>query len=74
MKKLMLAAVLTAFAMPAFAQMAPFDAIDTDGSGTVSKEEAKAAMPDMTDEWWKKADANADGSISKEEMDRMGGL
>jgi opacity protein-like surface antigen len=74
MKKLMLAAVLTAFAMPAFAQMPPFDAIDTDGNGTVSQAEAKAAMPDMTDEWWKKADANSDGSISKEEMDRMGGL
>ncbi len=74
MKKLMLAVVLSAFAMPAFAQMPPFDVIDTDGNGTVSVEEAKAAMPDMSDDDWKKADADGNGSISKQEMDRWGGL
>ena len=73
MKKLLIAAALAGLISPAFAQMPPYVDMDTNGDGFVSPEEAKAKIPGMTDDWWKKADANADGKLTAEEFAKMEG-
>jgi hypothetical protein len=73
MKKLILAAALAAFSTAAFAKMPPYADLDANTDGSVSAEEAKAKMPNMTDEMWKKADADADGKLTAEEYTKMEG-
>lgn len=42
--------------------------VDTDGNALYSMEELKAAFPDLTEEVFKAADADADGSLSADEL------
>ena len=70
MKKL-----LTVLAVSAFATTSAFAAelkdIDTDSNGMVSMEEAKAAMPNISEEAFKGADADGDGSLNAEELAKL---
>lgn len=43
-------------------------AVDTDGDGMVSMEEFATAYPDLTDETFAAADANADGMLDEAEL------
>jgi hypothetical protein len=54
----------------AFAQGATVDlaSIDTDGNGTVSLAEAQVVWPDLTQEQFTTADADASGELSAEEV------
>lgn len=73
MKKLALtAAALAASATFAFAQTAPdFATVDADKSGTVSLEEAKAAIATLTDEAYKAADADSSGDLNADEFAKL---
>lgn len=51
----------------AFAQAADFAAADADASGTVSMEEAMAAVPGLTEDAFKAADADGSGDLNAEE-------
>jgi hypothetical protein len=73
MKKIMLAAIAVAFAAPAFAQMPPYAQLDKNTDGMVSMEEAKAAMPAMTEDQFMKADADGDKMLSEAEVTKMEG-
>ena len=72
MKKLLFAAAALA-ATSTLALAADFAAVDADGSGTVSMDEVKAAMPDMTDEAFQAADADGSGDLSPEEFATLAG-
>lgn len=48
-------------------QAAKMKAADTDGDGRVSREEARAAFPKMTDERFKQMDRNGDGFLGPED-------
>ncbi len=66
MKKLI--AALSISILSTFAWAAPaFTAADTNADGSISMEEAKAALPDMEEAKIVAADANADGALSEEE-------
>jgi hypothetical protein len=67
MKKIVLTlGVVSALAAAqAFAETA---ITDTDGSGTYSMEELKAAFPDLTEEAFGEADANSDGQVDADEL------
>lgn len=67
MKKILAVLALSAMTF-AGAQAAEMSAVDTDANGSVSMEEAKAAMPEMTDEQFTAADADGDGSLNEEEF------
>lgn len=41
-----------------------FDRMDTDKSGSLSKEEVQKQFPKFTDDMFKQADANGDGKLS----------
>ncbi|PPB81675.1 EF hand domain-containing protein [Albidovulum inexpectatum] len=41
---------------------------DTDGNGTYSIEELRAAYPDLTDEVFATVDANGDGQVDADEL------
>jgi opacity protein-like surface antigen len=70
MKKILAALAISLLATTA-AQAADMAAVDTDGNGTVSMEEAKAAMPDMTDDAFTAADANGDGQLDADEFAKL---
>ena len=70
MKKLLIAAAALA-ATSGLALAADFAAVDTDSSGAISMEEAKAAMPDLTDEAFTAADADGSGDLSPEEFEAL---
>ncbi len=72
MKKLLLAAALLAAPATAFAA-ADFAAVDADKSGAVSMEEAKAALPDLTEEAFKAADKDGSGDLNAEEFAAIAG-
>jgi hypothetical protein len=59
-------AMLASFAAAASAQTA---VTDTDGNGTYSMEELKAAYATLTEEVFKTVDANADGQVDQAELD-----
>jgi EF hand len=76
MKKLILAAAVLAVSAPlAFAQEAAkapdFAAVDADKSGTVSMEEAKAAITTLTDDAYKAADADGSGDLNADEFAKL---
>ncbi len=74
MKKVLIAAAaLAASSTFALAQMADFATVDADASGSVSMEEAKAAMPDLTDEAFAAADTDGSGDLSAEEFAAIAG-
>lgn len=67
MKKFIAALGISALAITA-AQAAELTEIDTDANGMISMEEAKAAMPDLSEEAFSGADADGDGSLNAEEL------
>lgn len=67
MKTLVLA-VATIASFAAVAANAQTVVTDTDGNGTYSMEELKAAYADLTDETFKAVDANADGAVDADEL------
>ncbi|MDH5531603.1 MAG: EF-hand domain-containing protein [Paracoccaceae bacterium] len=67
MNKLVLA--VSAFAAIAAVQAnAQTVVTDTDGNGTYSMEELKAAYADLTEETFKAVDVNADGAVDADEL------
>ncbi len=72
MKKFLAILLATGFASTA-ALAADFSAVDTDQNGTVSMEEAKTAMPDMSDDAFTAADADKSGDLSAEEFATVSG-
>ena len=69
MKKVVIALGLAALISgPALAQEMDFAAVDADGNGQVSMDEATAAGWNWTDEEFKAADADGDGALSEEEF------
>jgi len=66
MKKFLAIALATGFASTA-ALAADFTAVDADQNGSVSMEEAKAAMPDMGADAFKAADGDQNGELSADE-------
>ncbi len=70
MKKILAALAISLLATTA-AQAAELAEVDTDANGTVSMEEAKAAMPDMADDAFTAADANADGQLDADEFAKI---
>ena len=67
MRKLIAVLAVSAFAFTA-AHAAELKDIDADGNGSISMEEAKAAMPDLSEDAFKAADANGDGTLNAEEL------
>lgn len=67
MKKLVLAfgALMALGATQAMAQTV---VSDTDGNGTYSLEELKAAYPDMNDSTFTSVDVNGDGQVDADEL------
>ena len=72
MKKFLAILLATGFASTA-ALAADFSAVDADQNGSVSMEEAKAAMPDLTDDAFGAADADKNGELSAEEFATISG-
>ncbi|RUT29327.1 EF-hand domain-containing protein [Arsenicitalea aurantiaca] len=52
----------------AAAQPTTFDAVDTDGSGTISWAEFEIAFPDVSEAQFMAADTNGDGELDMEEL------
>lgn len=73
MKKIILSSlVVLGLSSAAFAQAATdFATVDADVSGGVSYEEALVAWPDLTEDAFKSADADANGQLSAEEYDAL---
>lgn len=61
-------ALVTVSAFAVGAAQAETAVTDTDGNGLFSMEELILAYPDMTPEVFKAADADADGSLSADEL------
>jgi hypothetical protein len=68
MRKVILALAMIGFTLPALAQMADFATADANSDNMVSMEEASGAGLTWTDEEFKAADADGDGSLSEEEF------
>ena len=64
----MLAALSIALGLVAFGAHAQTVVTDTDGNGTFSIEEMKAAYPDITDALFKTLDVDASGQIDADEL------
>ncbi len=67
MKKLLAIILATGFASTA-AIAADFTAVDADQNGSVTMEEAKAAMPELTEDAFKAADGDQNGELSADEF------
>jgi len=67
MKKLALAVVAIS-SVAGFQALAETVVTDTDGNGTYSMEELKAAYPDLTEDVFNAVDANADGAVDADEL------
>ncbi|MBS0565065.1 MAG: EF-hand domain-containing protein [Proteobacteria bacterium] len=67
MKTSLIALVLT-FGLAGFAAQAQTTVSDTDGNGTYSIEELKAAYPNMTPELFKKIDVDGNGQVDADEL------
>lgn len=70
MKRILAALAVSALAVGA-AQAADFAEVDTDADGIVSLDEAVSMMPDLTEDAFISADANADGALTAEEFASM---
>lgn len=72
MKKLMISvAALALMSAPAFAQAADFSTADANGDGQVTYEEAVAVLPDLTEDQFKAADTDSNGTLSEAEYDAL---
>ena len=69
--KTLLAALAAAALTISAVQAAELADVDTDGNGMVSMEEAKAAMPDLTEEAFNDADGDEDGELNAEELAKL---
>jgi Ca2+-binding EF-hand superfamily protein len=67
MKKFLTILLATGFASTA-AIAADFTAVDADQNGSVTMEEAKAAMPELTEDAFKAADGDQNGELSADEF------
>lgn len=67
MKKILAALAVSVLAISG-AQAAELGEVDTDANGTVSMEEASAAMPDLGEDGFKAADTDGDGELNAEEF------
>ncbi|NNJ76200.1 MAG: calmodulin [Anderseniella sp.] len=67
MKKLLAIVLATGFASTA-ALAADFTAVDADQNGSVTMEEAKAAMPELSEDAFKAADGDQNGELSADEF------
>ncbi|QKV17226.1 calmodulin [Oricola thermophila] len=72
MKKLLVAVAALA-AATGLAMAAEFAEVDADASGTVSMDEAMAAMPELTEDAFAAADADGSGDLSPEEFAALAG-
>ncbi len=72
MKKFLAILLASGFASTA-ALAADFSAVDADQNGSVTIEEAKAAMPDLSDDAFKAADGDQNGELSAEEFANIQG-
>ena len=72
MKKLLAIILATGFASTA-ALAADFTAVDADQNGSVTMEEAKAAMPELTEDAFKAADGDQNGELSADEFGTIQG-
>jgi Ca2+-binding EF-hand superfamily protein len=71
MRKTLLTLAVAALAMPAVLSAATFEEVDTDADGSISMEEAMAAMPDVAAEDLQALDADGDGALSPDEFAAM---
>lgn len=71
MRKTLLTLTVAAFAAPALLSAQTFEEVDTDADGSISMEEAMAAMPDAAAEDLQALDADGDGALSAEEFEAM---
>lgn len=60
-------------ATPAIAAAQDFNAVDTDGNGTISYEEIVAVLPDVSKDQFAEADADGSGELSAEEFAKLAG-
>ena len=67
MKKLLAIILATGFASTA-ALAADFTTVDADQNGAVTMDEAKAAMPELTEDAFKAADGDQNGELSADEF------
>lgn len=51
----------------AYAAVPDFATVDADGNGTISMDELKAAIPDISPDKVQAADANGDGQLDQQE-------
>lgn len=68
MKSINTLALVLGVATVAVAANAQTVVSDTDGNGTYSIEELRAAYPDLTDEVFASVDANGDGQVDADEL------
>lgn len=68
MKSIKTLALVLGVATVAVAANAQTVVSDTDGNGTYSIEELRAAYPDLTDEVFASVDANGDGQVDADEL------
>jgi Ca2+-binding EF-hand superfamily protein len=72
MKKFLAILLAIGFASTA-ALAADFGTVDADQNGSVTVEEAKAAMPELSDDAFKAADGDQNGELSAEEFANIQG-
>ena len=72
MRKFLAIVLATGFASTA-ALAADFTAVDADQNGSVTMEEAKAAMPELTEDAFKAADGDQNGELSADEFGTIQG-
>ncbi len=68
MRKTLLTLAVAAFAAPGILSAQTFEEVDTDANGSISMDEAMAAMPDADEATLQAADTDGDGSLSEEEF------
>jgi Ca2+-binding EF-hand superfamily protein len=68
MKTTKLTVIALALGLTAGAALAQTVVTDTDGNGTYSMEEMKAAYPDLTDAQFKALDVDGNGQIDADEL------
>lgn len=67
MKNVLAALTIAAFSTAAFAAGPSFAEADANADGAITMDEAKVALPEVSEDQIVAADANNDGSLSEEE-------
>jgi Ca2+-binding EF-hand superfamily protein len=71
MRKTLLTLAVAALAAPSILSAQTFAEVDADADGSISMEEAMAAMPDADEATLQAADADGDGALSEEEFEAI---